>query len=138
MGDDRFMGYGIVGLQLTWNLFDGFRGKARERQLAHARQLLTLKYRQASDDFEKRLSQLQRQIDLLGRRCDAALEARDAASALAEDLKQCIEAGTATQVEYLNALVGAAQAELMVVQLWTARDMASLQALYAAGASIEF
>ena len=138
MGSDRFMGYGLAGVQLNWSLFDGLKGRIQERELVLKRELVEIEYRRTRDDFGKRLDLSLRRIEQAARRYDAAREASGAARRLAEDLGSCVEAGTATQVDYLNALVGATQAELIEQQLKTARGVAALQALYAAGVTMEF
>ena len=58
--------------------------------------------------------------------------------AFADDLENCVAAGTATQADYLNALSGATQARLTEAQLATARRMTVLKALFAAGAPLDF
>ena len=33
LNGDAFMAYGLAGVQLRWNLFDGFRNRQQRRQL---------------------------------------------------------------------------------------------------------
>ncbi|MBN1577990.1 MAG: TolC family protein [Chitinispirillaceae bacterium] len=138
MGADEFMGYGLAGLQLNWNLFDGMKGRAQEQQLQYRLELIDLERQRRRREFQKTMDLAVRQMEQTAQRLRAAREARDAAHALAMDLENCVEAGTATQADFFNALVGATQAELVEQQLKTAGKTAAIRACFAAGVKLEY
>jgi outer membrane protein TolC len=138
MGTDSFTGYGLFGLQLSWNLFDGMKRRAQDEQLRYRLDLIAVERERSMAEFTKTYTLALRQVECVKKRLVAARAASEAAQALVADLETCIEAGTATQAEYLNALVAATQAQLVEEQAAITEKMATLRAMFAAGVTLAY
>jgi outer membrane protein TolC len=136
MGTDSFMGYGQFGLNLSWNLFDGKKRRAREEQLGCTLDKIVIEREKSFEEFTKAYKLALIQMERAAQRLVAAREASKAARALAADLETCVQAGTVTQTEYLNALVAATQAQLLEQRIEVAGKIALLRARFAAGVSL--
>ena len=138
MGMDKYMGYGLFGLQLKWNLFDGFRMQAENHQLQRQIDFIDIERTRQIETLQRTFDIARLQAGSAINRLAATVEAAHAARALAEDLKNSLAAGTVTSAEYLNALVNVAQAELLVEQAKTAKKIALLKMQYASGKTIKY
>ncbi len=138
MGIDRYMGYGLFGLQLKWNLFDGFKMQAQSAQLARQLDFISIERTRQTETIERTFEQSKRQANNAAERLAACEASCSAARVLAADLKNSLAAGTVTAADYLNALVNQAQAGLSVEQAKTAKKMAILKMLFAAGKTIKY
>lgn len=138
LGKDEYMGYGLVGVQAQWNLFDGFKTQTQLELLEREIDFIDIERTRQVDNFSRSFELAQQQFRNAGERLMATESARDAARALAEDSRNSLAAGTVTNAEYLNALVNLAQAELLVEQAVTMKKTARLKVLYAAGKTIKF
>ena len=138
MGDDSFMGYGLVGVKLSWKLFDGFKYRARDEQLRLQSDLIAEEREASYENFEKMHILAVKRVKDLDTRLAAVREAQNAAEALAEDLEQGVDAGVVTQADYLNALAAVTQSRLAVERVVISGKMAVLQALYAAGTALTY
>ena len=138
MGTDSFMGYGLLGLQLSWNLFSGFKGRAIEQQLQCQLDMIAVKKDQAISTFNKEYKLALQQLDRINQRLIAVDEAVQAAEALVADLTVCVEAGTATQADYLDALVGVTKTRLTRESIRTAGKIATLKTRFAAGEMLSY
>lgn len=138
LAGDEFMDYGIFGLQLKWNLFDGSRNRAQRAQLdAQARELAEQK-RKLTQDWRKAMAIARLQYARSGAQYQAALASREAARAASADLKRQLDAGVATGVDWLEARNNEARAELAMEQARTLQRLARLQWEYAAGKELRF
>jgi outer membrane protein len=138
MGSDEYSGYGLAGLQLKWNLFDGLKVRSQYTQLDCQLELVDIERTRQIETLERTFAIAREQINNAANRLVATEESREAARALAEDLKNTLAAGMVTTADYLNALVNLAQAELMVEQAKTAKKIAMLKMQYAMGKEIKY
>jgi outer membrane protein TolC len=134
----EFMGYGIAGLQLKWNLFDGSRNRAQRAQLdVQARELAEQK-RKLEQDWRKAMATARLQYARSAAQYGAALASREAARAASSDVKRQLDAGVATAAGWLEARNNEARAELAMEQARTLQRLARLQWEYAAGKELRF
>lgn len=138
MGSQDYSGYGLVGVQLKWNLFDGLKVRSQYIQHDCRLELVEIERTRQVEMLERTFDIAREQLNNAANRLVATEESRKAARALAEDLKNTLAAGMVTTADYLNALVNLAQAELMVEQAKTAKKIAMLKMLYAMGREIRY
>jgi outer membrane protein TolC len=134
----EFMDYGLLGVQLKWNLFDGARNRAQRGQLdVQARELAEQK-RKLEQDWRKAMAIARLQYARWGAQYAAAQASREAAQAAAADVKRQMDAGVATGVDWLEARNNEARAGLAMEQARTMQRLARLQWDYAAGKELRF
>jgi outer membrane protein, adhesin transport system len=138
MGGSKLMDYGVVGIAAKWNLFDGFKNREQAAQLSRQIEILDVARKQVADQFTRSFTVARDQLTNADSRVAATVASRDAARALAAELKEQVSGGTATSADYLNALTAQSLAELAVEQARTTKRMAMLKLLYAAGKEIKF
>lgn len=138
MGVDEYMGWGVAGLQLKWNLWNGFKTRAESELLQRQIDLINIERTRQLETIKRTFELAKRQVTSAAERVAACEAAREAARALTADLKNSLAAGTATASDYLDALVKQAQAELLVEQAKTAKKAALLRMWYAAGKTIKY
>ena len=130
---DEWHGSWAVGVNLTWQLFDG--GKAKADRAAAAAQAVSLERRR--DDFDAMLG-----VELRQRRLDveaghAALDASAEAVSASTEARRVVEerfkAGVATSTDVLEAQSALLQAELERTQLAAALRLSEARLLRAVG-----
>lgn len=138
LAGDSFMNYGLVGLQLKWNLFDGARNRSQRKQLeVQTRELLEQK-RKLEGEWWKSQRLAQVQYARWDAQYHAAQASRDAAEASATDLQRQFQAGVATGLDWLEARNQSARAEMLMAQARTMQRLSLLQWRYAAGKDLRF
>ncbi len=137
-GATEFMGYGVAGLNASWTLYDGF-------TIASQRDRLWLQEQNVQAQKNRLLMVMQKQLQTSKGRLrqaldqmSAAREAYGAAQIVVRDLKNRLDAGTATSLEYLTAVRNEASARFFVDQSAFAIKMGYLSVLFAAGKEIRF
>ena len=135
---DDYMGWGLVGVQLTWNLFNGFRTRADDALLQRQIDLINIERTRQIETIQRTFECAKRQVTSTADRLAACEAAREAARALTADLRNSLAAGTVTAADYLDALVKQAQAELLVEQAKTIKKSAVLRMWFAAGKTIKY
>jgi outer membrane protein TolC len=138
MGADEYMGWGVAGLSLNWNLYDGFRTKSSRAQIAENIEMTKLNREKEMEALEKGLAMGRLKLRQAVSRMAAAELSLGASQRLVDDLKNSREAGTATSQDYLNALSGEAQARFLVDQSLFILKSAALAVKYNAGEKIEY
>ncbi|MBN2035423.1 MAG: TolC family protein [Chitinispirillaceae bacterium] len=138
MGSTTFMGYGLAGLQLQWNLFDGLKVRAQHEQFTRQLDLIDIERTRRIETLERTSVIAHEQVNNAAERLVATMASREAAQALADDLKNSLEAGVVTAADYLDALVNLAEADLRVEQAKTAKKMAMQQLFFAMGKDLEY
>lgn len=138
LAGDRFMAYGLAGLQIRWNLFDGLRNRQQRNQLRIQERILAEQGRKLRSGWEKSM----RMARLLHARGAAQLEAAkaslEAARAAAGDLERQLQLGLATEAELMEARNNEARAEWAMEQARTLQKLAVLQWRHAAGKELRF
>ncbi|MEO7424703.1 MAG: TolC family protein [Fibrobacteria bacterium] len=138
LAGDAYMPYGLLGLQLRWNLFDGAKNGAQRRQLdVQARELQEQK-RKLDHEWNKAMLTSKLQFSRWSAQFEAAKASRDAAEAAAADIKRQFQAGVATELDWLEAANNQARAEMMMEQARTMQRLALLQWEYASGKELRF
>jgi outer membrane protein TolC len=138
LAGDEFMGYGLVGLQLKWNLFDGARNRAQRGQLDVQARVLAEQKRKLEQDWRKAMATSRLQYARWTAQYEAARASREAAGAAAADLKKHLDAGLATGLDWQEARNNVARAEMSMEQARTMQRLALLQWDYAAGKELRF
>lgn len=138
MNDDEFMAYGLAGVQLKWNLFDGFRNRQQRRQLHLQARVIEEQRRKLRNEWKKALETSRLQHARWSAQLEAAQASREAARAAAADLQLQLESGLATEVDLTEARNHEARADLVVQQARTFQKLAQLQWRFAAGREMRF
>jgi outer membrane protein, adhesin transport system len=138
MGNDNFMSYGQVGLQLRWNLFDGGKVSSQHRQTAQQIEIVQKQRQQLIDTWNNAVKNAKLLVVRAQRQSEAADASLGAAEALAADAKNNLAAGVATQADVLNALTARSRAALAVKQAGLMKNMAILQLYFASGKELKF
>jgi outer membrane protein TolC len=138
LGSDEYMTYGLVGLQLKWNLFDGFRNRSQRSQIRSQREAVGVeRERQAAFWSEAALSADRQaaRLEMSLRAAQASLEA--AQEGLREKTAQRRQ-GSASELEWIDATVLEAKAALQVRQLALQGRLAQWQQRFARGETLVF
>ncbi|MBN1601805.1 MAG: TolC family protein [Chitinispirillaceae bacterium] len=135
---DEFMGYFIAGVQVKFNLFDGFKTISQLHQIIISQKILETNREASIDTWENALLTSKRQRMFLDKKIEAAGFSIEAASALVQSSKEQYEAGQLTQIEYLNAMDNDALARLRLEQVRNERRLIILKGLYLSGIDLKF
>jgi outer membrane protein TolC len=138
MGSDKFMSYGQAGLQLKWNLFDGGKVSSQHRQTGQQIEIVQMQRQQLIDTWNNAVKNAKLQVIRAMRQSEAADASLEAAEALANDAKNNLAAGVATQADVLNALTARSRAALAVKQAGFMKNLAMLQLYFASGKELKF
>jgi outer membrane protein TolC len=138
MGVDEYMGYGLAGIQLQWNLFDGLKRHAYRQQQFMQQEVVRERKKQMLEAWHNTLEQGSRQLMMYRQQFTASQASLEASRTLAEELKNAAAAGVATTADYLNAVTGQAAARLKAEQAKFLIKTATLQLKYAQGKPILF
>ena len=132
------MGWGLLGVLINWNLFDGLRSRAQDAELQRQLDYVDIARTRELETMHRTFEQAQRQVTSSIERLAACEASAAAAAALAEERKNQIASGTATSTDYLNALADLAQARLQAAAATTAKRAAMLRLQFAAGKEIRY
>jgi outer membrane protein TolC len=138
MGDSVFMGFAQAGLQLRWNLFDGWKVSSQHRQAAQQMEIAGQQRRQIIDNWNNAIKNAKLQLSRCARQQEAADASLEAANALVKDAKNKLDAGVITQTDYLNALTSQARAALSVKTAQFQKNRSVLQLYFQAGKELKF
>ncbi len=138
MGKDQYMGYGLFGLQLKWNLFDGWKVSSQHKQTSEQIDILKTQRQQLIDMWSNAIKNAKLSIKRAEQQADAANASLSASDAYATDAQNNFAAGMATQTDVLNALTAKSKSALLVKQSIFMKNMAVLQLLFASGKELKF
>ncbi|OGS36566.1 MAG: hypothetical protein A2293_10700 [Elusimicrobia bacterium RIFOXYB2_FULL_49_7] len=138
LSSDEFMSWQVAGLSLNWTVYDGMKTLYQKRQVEQSLVVTRLRKEKESEQWTKALSQARLKWIQANDQLKAARLAESASEEYASDLKNGLDAGTVTSLEYLNALSGLAQARWMVHQARFQVNSAALAIRYASGTPLRF
>jgi outer membrane protein TolC len=138
MGTDEFMNYFLIGLQLKWNIFDGFKKRAQINQLLTQVESLNNEKLKLYDKWDRALAASKSEYQRATEKAQAAGLSKKAAEELVRSLSESLKAGIITSVDYLNAVNTLALSELKFEQAKFQQRAATINALYASGREIRF
>ena len=138
LGGDGYMGWGVAAVALNWNLYEGMKTRSQERQAEEGLAMARLRKEKERLEWEKSVSLARLKLIQVQEQHAAALLSLSASDDLVKDLKDALDAGAATSLEYLNALSGQANARFLVDQSIFLMKAAALSLEYAAGKEIKF
>lgn len=137
-GSDAYMNYGLVGIQVKWNLFDGFSNEAQRAETRGQRDEIQTELHRQSAWFDESMLSAQRSLARLQQSREAAQASLDAARMALSETRTQHEHGAATDLELLDAQVQEAKSALQVRQLVLQQRMAGWQWRYARGENLKF
>ncbi len=135
---DDFMGYFIAGVQVRFNLFDGFKTSAQSHQISVNKDIIRQNRVGSIDAWNNVLANCRRQDIFLKEKISAAQLSIEAAKSLVKSSQEQFDAGQLTQIEYLNALDNDAVAELRLEQARFERRLIILTGIYISGTDLTF
>ncbi len=138
IGIDQFMGWGLVGLALQWNLFDGLKTQSRDAELLQEIDYIDIARTRFVEEMTRSFEEARDQMTAAEERLAACESSLDASLALALERKNQLADGTATSTDYLTSLTDCAKARLQVEEAKTSRRMALLRLRFAAGKEIRY
>ena len=133
-----FMGYGVASAQLKFNIFDGNKVSSQQHQNQTQIQIAQSQKQQLINNFNSSIKTTKLQLIWAKKQEKAAQVSLDAARAFAEDSKNSLALGTATSLDYLEAVNNEAVAELAVKQARLMQNIAMLKLYYVAGKELNF
>lgn len=133
-----FMGYGVASAQLKFNIFDGFKVSSQRNQNQTQIDIVQFQKQQLISTFINNLKTTKQQLKWARNQEKSALVALEAAHAFAEDSKNSLSSGTATSLDYLDAVNGEAIAKLAVKQAQFMQNLAMLKLYYVAGKELKY
>ncbi len=137
-GANSYMDYGLVGVQVKWNLFDGFKNQAQRAQTRIQRDEIRTELQRQTSSFEEAEVSAQKTLDRLKQSQEVAQAAWDAAKLALSETQAQHTHGTATDLELLDAQVLEAKSALLVRQLALQQRLATWQWRYVRGETLKF
>lgn len=132
------MGYGLAGLQLKWNLFDGGRQRSQRQELRQRQEQVDLEMAKWKTEWRKSETLAARQY----RRWKSQAEVADAALESAErshaDARRSLSQGVLTPLDTLESFAQAARARMLKEQSQAMQNLTYCQWLYARGETLDF
>ena len=138
IGTDEFMDYFIFGLQLRWNLFDGFKNRQQRAILENQIQKMKNEESKYFKNWNIMLADSRSKIERTDQKIAAVKLSKDAAEELVKTVETSLHNGTATPDDYLEALNSLRQTDLRLQQVLLQRRVAILKSLYISGKEILF
>ncbi len=138
LGTNEYMNYGLAGIQLRWNLFDGFRNRAQRAQTRAQREAIRVEKEKQTAFWEDAILSAQRLEARLEKSDQAARAAWEASRLALKEIRSQHQHGTATDLELLDAQVQEAQAALRLRQLGLQQRLAAWQSHFARGENLRF
>ena len=133
-----FMAYGIASAQLKFNIFDGNKVTSQQHQNQTQIQIAQAQKQQLINNFNSSLKTTKLQLAWAKKQEKASLVSLDAAHAFSDDSKNSLSLGTATSLDYLDAVNNEATAKLAVKQAKLLQNIALLKLYYVAGKELNF
>lgn len=133
-----FMGYGVASAQLKFNIFDGFKVTSQRHQNQTQMEIVQFQKQQLVNTFTSSLKTTKLQLKWARKQEKSALVSLEAAHAFAEDSKNSLSSGTATALDYLDAITSEALAKLAVKQAQFMQNISILKLYYVAGKELKF
>lgn len=138
IGRTGFMGYGIFGGIIKWNIYDGGSIRARkegiEQQIkynATEREFRLVQYQTSLNYNKNKLNQIEQTIE-------AAQKALSAAQKLSSELKNSFESGVITLSDYLSAITNETKANFALEQAKFNYNITIVSIYYNAGKNLSF
>ncbi len=138
LGSNAYMNYGLVGLQLRWNLFDGFRNQSQRSQIRAQHEELQIEQERQAAFFSEAQISVEKWMARLKQSQEAAQAAWDAAHLSLAEIQSQHDHGTASELELLDARVQETKAGLQVHQLILQQRLAVWNWRYARGENLKF
>jgi outer membrane protein TolC len=138
MGSADYMNYGVAGLQVNFNLYDGFRTRRQSLELKERIEALDLEKNRLLSRFSTDIERGRMSLKRAQLQKEAALASVKAAQESVESTRNAVDAGTATSLEYLDALSRLAQSRFLLEQSIFLIKNASLTLLFSQGKDIVF
>ena len=136
--DPDYMGYAAAALQVRFNLYNGNKISSQQRQTQQQIEIARKRKLQAINEFDNSIRSAKAQYFRAKRQKDAAHLALEASRAVVNDVKNSLDAGVVTLLDYQNAVIAEATAELSVKQADCMQKMALLKIYYAVGKEIKY
>ena len=138
LGSNDYMNYGLLGIQLRWNLFDGFRNQSQRAETRAEREEIQVEqerqnafYREARLSAEKWMARLKQAEE-------AAKASLDATHLALTETQTRRDHGAATDAELLDARILETKNSLQLSQIKLQQQVAQWQWRFARGEDLKF
>ena len=138
LGSNDYMNYGLVGLQLRWNLFDGFRNQSQRTQTRALREELQIEQERQAAFFSEAQLSAKKWMARLKQSREAAQAALEAAHLSVSEIQAQHNHGAASDLDLLEARIQESKADLQVRQLGFQQHLAAWQWRFARGENLKF
>jgi outer membrane protein len=137
-GIGEFMDYFIIGAQLKWNIFDGFRNRNERLALQKQKNITSLDKEKLIDSWQRSLLLWNSQVSSADKKIKAAEISKAAYDAYVVSIDNSLKAGVVTNLDFETAVTNLTLANLQVEQAKFNKRIAILNAIYVSGQEINF
>jgi outer membrane protein TolC len=137
-GMDEFMDYFILGAQLKWNIFDGFRNRNDRAALQKQKSITDLEKEKVIDSWRRSLLLWNNQVASADEKIKAAEISQTAYKACVVSIENSLKAGVVTNLDFETAVTNLTFADLQVEQAKFNKRIAILNAIYVSGLDLNF
>lgn len=138
LGGEGFTGYAIAGINLSWTLYDGFATRAQKNEVSSRQDIVKQQREHLLREFAHRIERARQGLTVSRQQLAAARLGVDAAQRQVEDTRNALDAGTATSMEYLDALQELSDARLRRDRAVFSCKAHYLQLGFALGTELQF
>lgn len=137
-GMDEFMDYFILGVQLKWNIFDGFKNRNERAALDKQKSITNHEKEKVIDSWQRSLLIWNNQVVSADEKIRAAEISKAAYDAYLISIENSLKAGVVTNLDFETAVTNLTLANLQVEQAKFNKRVAILNALFVSGQELKF
>jgi outer membrane protein TolC len=136
-GIDEWMGYGVVGVQAQWNLFDGFERKSIRTRYSSDAEVLQAEAERIRKNQQSAMATLQVEISSMDSEQKALVAGLDASQQALVAYKASFAGGTALADDVRDAELRLAEFEARIAQWEIRKAMLEIRLAWVAGHQIQ-